>query len=36
MAATVLLLGAQVIAVYERIEAGDAPQEPATMRTEAA
>jgi uncharacterized BrkB/YihY/UPF0761 family membrane protein len=33
MAATVLLLGAQVIAVYERIEAGDAPQEPVPMRT---
>jgi uncharacterized BrkB/YihY/UPF0761 family membrane protein len=34
MAATVLLLGAQVIAVYERIEAGDAPREPAPMRTD--
>lgn len=34
-AATLLLLGAQVIAEYERIEAGDAPKEPAPMRTEA-
>jgi YihY family inner membrane protein len=34
VAATVLLLGAQVIAVYERIEAGDAPQEPVPMRTD--
>ena len=35
-AATLLLLGAQVIAEYERIETGDAPREPAPMRTEAA
>jgi YihY family inner membrane protein len=35
MAATVLLLGAQVIAEYERIEIGEAPKEPVPMRTEA-
>ena len=35
-AATLLLLGAQVIAEYERIEAGEAPKEPVPMRTEAA
>jgi membrane protein len=34
-AATLLLLGAQVIAEYERIEIGAAPQEPVPMRTEA-
>jgi YihY family inner membrane protein len=36
VAATLLLLGAQVIAVYERIEIGEAPKEPVPMRTEAA
>lgn len=36
VAATVLLLGAQVIAVYERIDTGEAPKEPVPMRTEAA
>jgi len=36
VAATLLLLGAQVIAVYERIETGEAPKEPVPMRTEAA
>ena len=36
VAATLLLLGAQVIAEYERIEIGEAPQEPVPMRTEAA
>jgi YihY family inner membrane protein len=36
VAATLLLLGAQVIAEYERIETGEAPKEPAPMRTEAA
>jgi len=35
-AATLLLLGAQVIAEYERIETGEAPKEPVPMRTEAA
>jgi len=34
-AATLLLLGAQVIAEYERIETGEAPKEPVPMRTEA-
>ena len=34
VAATLLLLGAQVIAEYERIEIGAAPQEPVPMRTE--
>jgi membrane protein len=34
IAATLLLLGAQVIAEYERIEIGAAPQEPEPMRTE--
>jgi YihY family inner membrane protein len=34
--ATLLLLGAQVIAEYERIEISEAPQEPEPMRTEAA
>jgi len=33
--ATLLLLGAQVIAEYERIDAGAAPGEPALMRTKA-
>jgi YihY family inner membrane protein len=33
VAATVLLLGAQVIAEYERIEIGAAPTEPVPMRT---
>ena len=36
VAATLLLLGAQVIAEYERIEISEAPQEPEPMRTEAA
>lgn len=36
VAATLLLLGAQVIAEYERIEAGEARKEPLPMRTEAA
>jgi len=36
VAATLLLLGAQVIAEYERIETGEAPKEPVPMRTEAA
>jgi YihY family inner membrane protein len=36
VAATLLLLGAQVIAEYERIEAGEALKEPVPMRTEAA
>jgi YihY family inner membrane protein len=36
VAATLLLLGAQVIAVYERIEIGETPKEPVPMRTEAA
>jgi len=35
-AATLLLLGAQVIAEYERIETGEAAKEPMPMRTEAA
>jgi len=35
-AATLLLLGAQVIAEYERIETGEAAKEPLPMRTEAA
>lgn len=35
VAATLLLLGAQVIAEYERIEIGEAPKEPEPMRTEA-
>ena len=34
VAATLLLLGAQVIAEYERIEIGAAPEEPVPMRTE--
>jgi membrane protein len=34
VAATLLLLGAQVIAEYERIEIGAAPKEPEPMRTE--
>ena len=34
VAATLLLLGAQVIAEYERIEIGEAPKEPVPMRTE--
>jgi YihY family inner membrane protein len=34
VAATVLLLGAQVIAEYERIDAGGAPPEPVPMRTD--
>jgi membrane protein len=34
VAATVLLLGAQVIAEYERIEIGEAPKAPVPMRTE--
>ena len=36
VAATLLLLGAQVIAEYERIEAGEVPKKPLPMRTEAA
>ena len=36
VAATLLLLGAQVIAEYERIEIDEAPKEPVPMRTEAA
>jgi membrane protein len=35
VAATLLLLGAQVIAEYERIETGEAPKAPVPMRTEA-
>jgi len=35
-AATLLLLGAQVIAEYERIEAGDAAKEPVAMHTDVA
>ena len=35
VAATLLLLGAQVIAEYERIEIGQVPKEPVPMRTEA-
>ena len=35
VAATLLLLGAQVIAEYERIEIGEAPKAPVPMRTEA-
>ena len=35
VAATVLLLGAQVIAEYERIDVGGAPPEPVPMRTDA-
>lgn len=35
VAATLLLLGAQVIAEYERIEIGEAPKEPLPMRTKA-
>lgn len=35
VAATLLLLGAQVIAEYESIEIGEAPKEPVPMRTEA-
>jgi len=34
VAATILLLGAQVIAEYERIEIGEASKEPEPMRTE--
>jgi membrane protein len=34
VAATLLLLGAQVIAEYERIEIGEAPKEPVPMRTD--
>jgi membrane protein len=34
VAATLLLLGAQVIAEYERIEIGEAPKAPAPMRIE--
>jgi membrane protein len=36
VAATLLLLGAQVIAEYERIEMREGPEEPVSMRTEAA
>jgi len=36
VAAALLLLGAQVIAEYERIEIGGAPKEPVPMRTEGA
>jgi YihY family inner membrane protein len=36
VAATLLLLGAQVIAEYERIEAGAVPKEPVSMRMDAA
>ena len=36
VAATLLLLGAQVIAEYERIEAGEAPRQPVPMRTDVA
>jgi uncharacterized BrkB/YihY/UPF0761 family membrane protein len=35
VAATLLLLGAQVIAEYERIEISEAPKKPVPMRTEA-
>ena len=35
VAATLLLLGAQVIAEYERIEIGESSKEPVPMRTEA-
>ena len=35
VAATLLLLGAQVIAEYERIETGEAPKAPVPLRTEA-
>ena len=35
VAATLLLLGAQVIAEYERVEILDVPKEPTPMRTEA-
>jgi membrane protein len=35
VAATLLLLGAQVIAEYERLEIGVAPKKPVPMRTEA-
>ena len=35
VAATLLLLGAQVIAEYERIEIGEAPKAPVPLRTEA-
>ena len=35
VAATLLLLGAQVIAEYERIDIGEAAKEPVPMRTEA-
>jgi membrane protein len=35
VAATLLLLGAQVIAEYESIKIGEAPKEPVPMRTEA-
>jgi len=35
VAAALLLLGAQVIAEYERIEIGKAPEQPVPMRTEA-
>lgn len=35
VAATLLLLGAQVIAEYERVEIGVAPKKPLPMRTEA-
>ena len=34
VAATLLLLGAQVIAEYERIETGEAEKPPVPMRTE--
>ncbi len=34
VAVTVLLLGAQVIAEYERIKIGESPQEPVPMRTD--
>ena len=34
VAATLLLLGAQVIAEYERIEIGAAPKEPVLMPTD--
>jgi len=36
VAATVLLLGAQVIAEYERIETGGNPPKPEPMHTDAA
>ena len=34
VAATLLLLGAQVIAEYERIEIGEVPGQPVPLRTE--